>query len=47
MRLLVVEDEKILREALVNGLKIKEYAVDAALFAKRQKNVSRISRITK
>ena len=30
MRLLVVEDEKILREALVNGLKIKEYAVDAA-----------------
>lgn len=30
MRLLVVEYEKVLREALVNGLKIKEYAVDAA-----------------
>lgn len=30
MRLLVVEDEKVLREALVNGLKIKGYAVDAA-----------------
>lgn len=30
MRILVVEDEKTLREALVNGLKIKGYAVDAA-----------------
>ena len=30
MRLLVVEDEKILREEFVNGLKIIEYAVDAA-----------------
>lgn len=30
MRLLVVEYEKVLREALVNSLKIKEYAVDAA-----------------
>ena len=30
MRLLVVEDEKILREALVIGLKINDYAVDAA-----------------
>lgn len=30
MRLLVVEDEKALREALVNGLKIKGYAIDAA-----------------
>ena len=30
MRLLVVEYEKVLREALVNGLKIKEYALDAA-----------------
>lgn len=30
MRLLVVEDEKVLRKALVTGLKIKEYAVDAA-----------------
>ena len=30
MRLLVVEDEKVLRKALVTGLKIKEYALDAA-----------------
>ena len=30
MRLLVVEYEKVLRKALVTGLKIKEYALDAA-----------------
>ena len=29
MRLLVVEYEKVLREALVKGFKIKEYALDA------------------
>ena len=30
MRLLVVDYDKVLREALVYGLKIKEYALDAA-----------------